>query len=175
MTRFHLAALSLVSGILIGLALYDGCAAPEVVEHVRTQWKTNTVTKIERKEVEVPRAYAVVKWRDRIVRPQLDTTAGRRDTVLLSEEFAAQFSGRDSSNGGTVSGWVRSHPLRVEDLLVNCPPDTSTRAYDTMLVETVRQERPSGALGVGLYAGVDHELRLRYGVGVSLSYILGSW
>jgi hypothetical protein len=143
-TRMHALGLGLIVGALLAIGLLDAFGSPTVVEKEVTRWKTKTETKVERKEVRVPEAYTVVKWRNRIVRPQIDTTNGRHDTVLVSEEFAARFNGADSSNGGTVEGWIRSHPLRVEDIRVDCPPDTSTRSSDSVFIE---RERTTNAKG----------------------------
>ena len=176
-TRIHAVLLGLMAGILIGLGLLDGCSSPKVVERVRTVRHTDTVTQISYKTVSVPEAYTVVRYRDRdrIVHAQIDSSQGRRDTVLLCENFSAQFSGVDSSNGGSARGWVHSNPIRISELFITCPPDTSTtvRTQDSVTID--RYHHPIVALTAGGFAGIDHEGKPRVGAGVSIGFVIADW
>lgn len=177
-TRIHALALGLIAGILIGLGLFDGCSQPKVVERRTVTRHTDTIERITLDTVQIPVAYAVVKWRDRRGPvAQIDSSRGTADTVLVCEPFEARWEGIDSTNGARAHGWVRYPPLRVADLSVFPSPDTSRTIRDsvTIEIETVRMESPIVAIGVGPYVGVDHEMKLRYGAAIWAGLILGSW
>lgn len=165
----------LVIGIGIGLLLYDGCAPKRITEKHTTSRTIDTQLVFKYDTVRVHEAYAVIKWRDRTPVAQIDSSRGRRDTVLVCEPFTAAWSGIDSTNGASASGRIQYPPMRITDLIVACPPDTSMIIRDSVHVEIVREHHPSVALGVGLFAGINRELNVTYGAGVTASFIIASW
>lgn len=95
-------------------------------------------------------------WRNGGPVATIDSSSGRHDTVLVCEEFRAEFD--TTVQGVRLQGAIANPPLRLADLSMTLPPDTATTITQGFEIRTViERARPwyetAAMIGGGFTAG----------------------